>query len=148
MEISGVDINPRQSFNCPTLLEPDYHHLCDAAWALIAHEKCANKNPIEGIFHPDNPLKDLSLRDRIKHYAMMEEITPEPNRNKKDKMNIIETAPIIRGYTYNGKSSSIVHYVEHFDEPEVSCKIEDLKKLIKPTTKSVCIREWVHSYWQ
>ena len=54
-------------------------------------------------------------------------------------MNIIETAPIIRGYTYNGKSSSIVHYVEHFDEPEVSCKIEDLKKLIKPTTKSVCI---------
>ena len=72
MEISGVDINnPRQSFNCPTLLEPDYHHLCDAAWALIAHEKYANKNPIEGIFHPDNPLKDLSLRDRIKHYAMM-----------------------------------------------------------------------------
>ena len=72
MEISGVDINnPRQSFNCPTLLEPDYHHLCDAAWALIAHEKCAIKNPIEGIFHPDNPLKDLSLRDCIKHYAMM-----------------------------------------------------------------------------
>ncbi len=54
-------------------------------------------------------------------------------------MNIIETAPIIRGYTYNGKSSSIVHYVENFDEPEISCKIEDLKKLIKPTTKSVCI---------
>jgi hypothetical protein len=57
MEISGVDINSsRQAFNCPILLEPEFRHLVDAAWALIAHEKLAAAVPSLGIFHPDNPL--------------------------------------------------------------------------------------------
>ncbi|MGD9264258.1 MAG: PHP domain-containing protein, partial [Lysobacterales bacterium] len=66
MEISGVDINSsRQSFNCPILLEPDFSHLADAAWALIAHEKLAAADANLGIFNPENPLATLSLRERI-----------------------------------------------------------------------------------
>jgi hypothetical protein len=40
MEISGEDINsPRQAFVCPALRRPEFKHLCQAAWALIAHQK-------------------------------------------------------------------------------------------------------------
>ncbi|MDR3337494.1 MAG: PHP domain-containing protein [Treponema sp.] len=40
MEICGVDINsPRQSFNCPELLRPEFANLIDTTWALSAHEK-------------------------------------------------------------------------------------------------------------
>jgi hypothetical protein len=70
MEISGVDINSsRQSFNCPVLLEPEFRHLCDAAWALIAHEKLAAGDPRLALFSPDNPLAVLSLGERIEQYA-------------------------------------------------------------------------------
>lgn len=70
MEISGVDINSsRQSFNCPILLEPDFVHLADAAYALIAHEKLAAEVPTLGIFHPENPKKFQTLEKRIAFYA-------------------------------------------------------------------------------
>jgi hypothetical protein len=70
MEISGVDINSsRQSFNCPVLLEPEFAHLADAAWALIAHEKLAAADPKLALFHPENPAASLPLEDRIKKYA-------------------------------------------------------------------------------
>ena len=70
MEISGVDINSsRQSFNCPILLEPEFRHLADAAWALIAHEKLAAKVPTLGIFHPENPIKFQPLEKRIEIYS-------------------------------------------------------------------------------
>jgi hypothetical protein len=70
MEISGVDINSsRQEFNCPILLEPEFRHLVDAAWALIAHEKLAAENPKFGIFHPQNPLATQPLEKRIQKYA-------------------------------------------------------------------------------
>lgn len=70
MEISGVDINSsRQSFNCPILLEPEFRHLADAAYALIAHEKLADKVPNLGIFHPENPKKFQTLEERIAFYA-------------------------------------------------------------------------------
>jgi hypothetical protein len=40
MEICGVDINsPRQSFNCPELLRPEFANLIDTTRALSAHEK-------------------------------------------------------------------------------------------------------------
>ena len=80
MEISGVDINSsRQAFNCPILLEPEFRHLVDAAWALIAHEKLAAAVPSLGIFHPDNPLSapvrgapgGHSLRQRIEIYSTL-----------------------------------------------------------------------------
>jgi predicted metal-dependent phosphoesterase TrpH len=70
MEISGVDINSsRQSFNCPILLEPEFSHLADAAYALIAHEKLADESPTLGMFHPENPKKFQTLEDRIAFYA-------------------------------------------------------------------------------
>jgi hypothetical protein len=70
MEISGVDINsPRQSFNCPEVLRPEFVHLVDATWALIAHEKLQAVADRYGLFHPDNPLADRSLSERITAYA-------------------------------------------------------------------------------
>ncbi len=70
MEISGVDINSsRQSFNCPILMEADFKHLADAAWALIAHEKMAAANPKLALFSPDNPQASLALNARIAAYS-------------------------------------------------------------------------------
>lgn len=70
MEISGVDINsPRQSFNCPEVLRPEFVHLVDATWALIAHEKLQAAGDRYGLFDPDNPLADRPLSDRIAAYA-------------------------------------------------------------------------------
>ena len=70
MEISGVDINSsRQSFNCPILLEPEFAHLADSAWALIAHEKLAAADPKLALFSPDNPLASLGLEERIAAYS-------------------------------------------------------------------------------
>jgi len=70
MEISGVDINsPRQSFNCPIILRPEFAHLIEATWALIAHEKLANYSEKYGLFNSRNPLKDKSLKKRIRIYS-------------------------------------------------------------------------------
>lgn len=70
MEISGVDINSsRQSFSCPIILEDDFHHLVDATWALIAHEKLANREAKMALFHPENPFRSLSLKERIAKYS-------------------------------------------------------------------------------
>jgi hypothetical protein len=70
MEISGVDINsPRQSFNCPEVLRPEFVHLVDATWALIAHEKLQAAGGRYGLFHPENPLADRPLPARITAYA-------------------------------------------------------------------------------
>ncbi|VGO12941.1 hypothetical protein PDESU_01495 [Pontiella desulfatans] len=70
MEISGVDINSsRQSFNCPILLEPEFAHLADAAWALIAHEKLAAADPKLALFCAENPWAADSLEKRIERYA-------------------------------------------------------------------------------
>jgi hypothetical protein len=70
MEISGVDINsPRQSFNCPELTRPQFAHLLDATWALIAHERMVESDERRGLFHPANPLAGLTLAERIREYA-------------------------------------------------------------------------------
>jgi len=70
MEISGVDINSsRQSFNCPKILEPDFRHLAENTFALIAHEKLATHEERMGLFHPENPLGDRSITDRLNIYA-------------------------------------------------------------------------------
>ena len=70
MEISGVDINsPRQSFKCPQVLQPEFVHLVDATWALIAHEKLQAVGDRYGLFHPDNPLVGRTLPERIAAYA-------------------------------------------------------------------------------
>ncbi len=70
MEISGVDINSsRQEFNCPILLAPDFRHLVDATWALIAHEKCCDRDSRFGLFHKDNPWAEEPLDRRIHRYC-------------------------------------------------------------------------------
>jgi hypothetical protein len=70
MEISGVDINsPRQSFNCPIILRPEFAHLIEATWALIAHEKLANYDEKYALFNHKNPLKGISLKERIVAYS-------------------------------------------------------------------------------
>ncbi|MCF7927844.1 MAG: PHP domain-containing protein [Spirochaetales bacterium] len=70
MEISGVDINTsRQSFHCRELEQPEFSHLIDATWALIAHEKLTNCSAELGLFHPDNPLSGLDLAERMERYA-------------------------------------------------------------------------------
>jgi len=70
MEISGVDINSsRQSFNCPILLEPEFRHLTDAAWALIAHEKLAATDPKLALFSAENPMASSSVEERVARYA-------------------------------------------------------------------------------
>ena len=70
MEISGVDINSsRQSFNCPILLEKEFDHLIDAAWALVAHEKLSEKDPPEGLFNYEDKMINMDISSRIKEYA-------------------------------------------------------------------------------
>ncbi|MGO9410893.1 MAG: PHP domain-containing protein [Spirochaetia bacterium] len=80
MEISGVDINsPRQSFNCPELTRPEFSHLLDATWALIAHEKLADTDEHRSLFHPGNDLAGLTLAERIREYAKIGK-TMDPSR--------------------------------------------------------------------
>jgi hypothetical protein len=70
MEISGVDINqPRQSFNCPELLQPEFRHLDDATWAMVAHEALSAVDRRFGLFSNENPLSHLSIRQRIGIFA-------------------------------------------------------------------------------
>ena len=74
MEISGVDINSsRQSFSCPEILEPDFHHLIESTWALIAHEKLASVDERYALFSPENPRASLGLADRLERYARVGE---------------------------------------------------------------------------
>jgi len=70
MEISGVDINsPRQSFNYAIILRPEFAHLIEATWALIAHEKLANYDEKYALFNNRNPLKGKLLKERIVTYS-------------------------------------------------------------------------------
>lgn len=51
MQISGEDINqPRQSFICERLREPQYAHLADSTWALVGHEHAATHDLDDGIY--------------------------------------------------------------------------------------------------
>lgn len=70
LEISGVDINSsRQSFRCPEVMRPEFAHLNDTTWALIAHEKMSACEPRMGLFAAGNPIATLPLPDRIRRYA-------------------------------------------------------------------------------
>lgn len=70
MEISGVDINqPRQSFNCPELRQPEFRHLDDATWAMVAHEALSAVDRRFGLFSNENPLSWLPIRQRIGIFA-------------------------------------------------------------------------------
>lgn len=69
IEISGVDINSsRQAFTCPEVMEPEFAHLNDSTWALIAHEKLTSVAPTYSIFG-ESELARGSLADRVARYA-------------------------------------------------------------------------------
>lgn len=70
MEISGVDINSsRQSFNCPEVLQPEFRHLVDTTWALVAHQALVSHDRGLGLFSPSNPLVAQPLAERLARYA-------------------------------------------------------------------------------
>ncbi|MFP4444508.1 MAG: PHP domain-containing protein, partial [Spirochaetia bacterium] len=72
MEISGVDINSsRQSFNCPEILDPQFEHLFENTWALIAHERLNEASPSLGLFSAKSPFRSMELTERIGLYAKM-----------------------------------------------------------------------------
>jgi len=70
LEISGVDINSsRQVFTCPEVMMPEFRHLTETTWALIAHETLSGEDPRYGLFHPENPFHVRPLAERIALYA-------------------------------------------------------------------------------
>lgn len=70
IEVSGVDINqPRQVFACPELREERFAHLNTSTWAMVAHEELSNLDLRLGLLHPENPLADLTLAERVARYG-------------------------------------------------------------------------------
>lgn len=70
LEISGVDINSsRQVFTCPEVMMPEFRHLTETTWALIAHEKLSAEDARYGLFHRENPFHLRPLAERIALYA-------------------------------------------------------------------------------
>ncbi len=72
MEISGVDINSsRQQFRCPELGRPEFAHLIDTTWALVAHQALVSTDRRQGLFAPASPLAAQALATRIDRYAAL-----------------------------------------------------------------------------
>lgn len=69
MQISGVDINSsRQVFRCPEIMLPEFSHLIDSTWALIAHEHLASADSSLGFFSTEGKFSKLGLDERLKVY--------------------------------------------------------------------------------
>ena len=69
-QICGEDINPPfQSFICKQLAQPEFHHLADAAWALIGHELLSSQDLDDGMFSEKTIRALPSLYDRIAHFS-------------------------------------------------------------------------------
>jgi len=69
-QISGEDINsPYQSFICEKIVDPEFRHLIDSAWALIGNEIAAGKGLENGMFSVETQVKMPKLKDRIEHFA-------------------------------------------------------------------------------
>ena len=69
MQISGEDINqPRQSFICRQLKEPQYRHLIDTTWALVGHEKAATLDMNQGMFADGALLTAQQVSQSIEKY--------------------------------------------------------------------------------
>ena len=69
-QISGEDINqPRQSFVCQAQRDPEFAHLYEATWALIAHEWRATEDPMDGLFSERSVEKWPDLNERVRAFA-------------------------------------------------------------------------------
>ncbi|GAB1483933.1 hypothetical protein MASR2M78_27500 [Treponema sp.] len=143
MEISGVDINSsRQSFNCPEVLRPEFRHLVDTTWALIAHERLSSVDKDLDLFSPANPLAHLSLEKRIAAYAKaareLDLHKPEQSavgiarkitkRNvyHMNKIDRISLAPLVRGLCLNatGKPRIVVSTDASSGIPETAFAVD------------------------
>lgn len=72
VEISGEDINqPRQSFICEKLREPEFAHLEDSTWALVGHEIAAEKDIQECIYSDKIKKEFPNMQDRIAHFKQI-----------------------------------------------------------------------------
>ena len=70
MQISGVDINSsRQVFRCPEIMRPEFSHLIDSTWALIAHEHLASADSTLSIFSENGKYSNMELSERLKVYT-------------------------------------------------------------------------------
>ncbi len=68
-QISGEDINsPFQPFICAALERPQFRHLITNTWALIGHEKAAEKDIQNGMFTPKTRNRFPELRERIEYF--------------------------------------------------------------------------------
>ena len=69
-QISGEDINsPRQSFVCEAQRDPEFAHLYEATWALIAHEWRSTEDPAKGLFSEETCREYPDLKQRVKAFA-------------------------------------------------------------------------------
>lgn len=69
-QISGEDINsPRQSFLCQAMQKDMFHHLSDAAYALIGHERMATEDLSAAMFSRETRKAYPDLDDRVTYYA-------------------------------------------------------------------------------
>lgn len=68
-QISGEDINsPRQAFVCGAMRKEEFRNLADSAWALIGHEKAAEKTG-GGMFSPGTIANHPDLESRTTYFS-------------------------------------------------------------------------------
>ncbi|MDL2236754.1 PHP domain-containing protein [Christensenellaceae bacterium OttesenSCG-928-K19] len=69
MEISGEDVNqPRQSFVCEKLRDPEFAHLADSTWALVGHEHATEENIAYSIYSKKAKHEHPDMESRIAYY--------------------------------------------------------------------------------
>ncbi|NLJ70726.1 MAG: PHP domain-containing protein [Clostridiaceae bacterium] len=68
-QISGEDINsPRQDFICYAMENPEFSNLIDSTWALIAHEKEAERGSGETFFAKSMIERFPNVEDRVAYF--------------------------------------------------------------------------------
>lgn len=69
LQISGEDINqPRQSFVCAKLREPQFAHLADSTWALVGHEQSAGENIDDGFYSEKTKSEFPDAKQRVEEF--------------------------------------------------------------------------------
>lgn len=71
-QISGEDINsPRQDFICYAMEKPEFSNLIDSTWALIAHERQAQKKSGETFFSEDIVKRFPDMKSRVNYFKLL-----------------------------------------------------------------------------
>lgn len=70
LQISGEDINsPRQRFICEAMRGDGFKHLAASTWALIAHERRAERDPAQGLFGAMSVASHPDLDERVEFFS-------------------------------------------------------------------------------